>query len=231
MACRLVLLMIEAASSIAPGFEARTLVEILKWRAAHQSDQVAYKFLVDGATEETHLTYRELDRRARAIAARLQDLARPGTRALLLFPSDLDYIAAFFGCLYAAVIAVPTYPPRRNRPNAALLGLLADSQAAIVLTTRSISIEMEAQRTQNRALRDLHWVVTDELAGDLADDWREPDVQPETLAFLQYTSGSSGMPKGVMVSHGNLLHNELMVRRVFRPFGRDRRRWLAPAVP
>src|SRR5229473_792550 len=88
-----------------------SLVEILRWRALHQPDRLAYTFLQDGEKEEVHLTYADLDRRARAIAARLQSLAAYGERALLVYPQGLEFIAGFFGCLYAGVIAIPVYPP------------------------------------------------------------------------------------------------------------------------
>src|SRR5487761_1226285 len=92
-----------------------TLVELLRHRARHHGSRTAYIFLVDGETEEAPITYAELDRQARAIAAWLQSLDLGGQRALLLFPAGLEFIAAFFGCLYAGVVAVPAYPPRMNR--------------------------------------------------------------------------------------------------------------------
>src|ERR1051325_11628371 len=93
-----------------------TLVELLRWRAARQPEQIALTFLHEGETEETNLTYADLDRRARSIAARLQATGVAGERALLLYPSGLDFIAALFGCFYAGVIAVPASPPHANRP-------------------------------------------------------------------------------------------------------------------
>ena len=197
--------------------EASTLVQLLRWRAERQPRQRAYTFLggSQGEADETPLNYEELDRQARAIAARLQHLAPPGSRALLLYPSGIEYIQAFFGCLYAGVIAVPTYPPRRNRPNEAFMALLRDSQANVMLTTKAILTDIERDISQGSELRGVHWLATDEIANDSPDDWRDPDVRPETLAFLQYTSGSTGNPKGVMVSHANLLHNERMIQQAF----------------
>jgi acyl-CoA synthetase (AMP-forming)/AMP-acid ligase II len=116
-------------------FNCHTLVELLRYRAAHQGEQLAFIFLQDGETESARLTYRELDRQSRAIAAQLQSMQLPGERALLLYPSGLDYLAAFFGCLYAGVIAVPAYPPRNWRNTPRVLSMIADAQAAIALTT------------------------------------------------------------------------------------------------
>ena len=184
-----------------------------------------------GEADESPLTYEELDRQARAIAARLQDLVPPGSRALLLYPSGIEYIQAFFGCLYANVIAVPTYPPRRNRPNEAFMALLKDSQSHRGAHHQS---HLDGYRA---GYFPRIGTPGSELAGDRRncrtmppDDWREPDVRPETLAFLQYTSGSTGNPKGVMVSHANLLHNERMIQQAFATYRADHRGGLAAAV-
>src|SRR5581483_3609542 len=107
----------------------RTLVDILRWRALNQPDQRAYTYLVDGETEEMSMTYAQLDRGARAIAASLQARARPGERALLLYQPGLDYIAAFMGCLYAGMIAVPAYPPSSPRSFPRIQVIAADAQA------------------------------------------------------------------------------------------------------
>ncbi|HEU4794556.1 MAG TPA: AMP-binding protein, partial [Pyrinomonadaceae bacterium] len=121
----------------APGIscEPLTLIDLLRWRAANQPDLAGYTFLADGEQEEQCLTYAELDQRARAIAARLQSLVAQGERVLLLFPPGVDYIAAFFGCLYAGAVAVPAYPPRQNRNLLRLQAVVADAQATIALTT------------------------------------------------------------------------------------------------
>src|SRR5690349_9381435 len=117
--------------------EFSTLVEILRWRALNRPDQKAYTFLSD-REEEHSLTYAELDQQARAIGAMLQKLNATGERILLLYPSGLEYIAAFFGCLYAGAIAVPAYPPRLNRSIERLWSIVADAQARFVLTTSQV---------------------------------------------------------------------------------------------
>ncbi|MEZ4708772.1 MAG: aminotransferase class I/II-fold pyridoxal phosphate-dependent enzyme [Caldilineaceae bacterium] len=182
----------------------RTLVEILRTRAETQPDQRAYTFLVDGEREEVHLTYAELDQKARAIAAQLQAMTTVGDRALLLYPPGLDFIAGFFGCLYAGVVAVPTYPPRRNRENARLQSIAQDAQPRVILAHTNFRA-----LTENNAappLINLPWLFADE-SENVAAQWRTPAITMDTLAFLQYTSGSTGDPKGVMISHGNLAHN------------------------
>jgi acyl-CoA synthetase (AMP-forming)/AMP-acid ligase II/acyl carrier protein len=193
-----------------------SLVEILCTRAVELPERDAYTFLVDGETDAVTLTYRELDQKARSIAAQLETLCERGARALLLFPPGLDYIAAFCGCLYAGVVAVPAYPPRMNRNLQRLQAIDADSEAAVALTTTATLARIKPSLAQHEGLENLRWLETDNLADDLADTWRMPEINRETLALLQYTSGSTATPKGVMVTHGNLLHNESMIQRAFR---------------
>jgi acyl-CoA synthetase (AMP-forming)/AMP-acid ligase II/aryl carrier-like protein len=193
-----------------------TLIELLRGRAELQPDRTAYTFLADGGeSEQASLSYGELDRRARALAARLQRVGTPGERALLLYPPGLDFIAAFFGCLYAGIVAVPAYPPRPNRPLTSLRAILTDSTATLVLTTRQLFAARNDHVRRLAELDSLHWIATDEVADDLACAWREPAMTSESVAFLQYTSGSTSLPRGVMVSHSNLLHNQRMVQTAF----------------
>ncbi|MFZ0548170.1 MAG: AMP-binding protein, partial [Candidatus Promineifilaceae bacterium] len=199
-----------------PEFEGATLVELLRFRAIHQPEKVAYRFLEDGEHVKTVVTYSELDRQARAVAVRLQQMTTAGERALLLYPPGIDYIATFFGCLYAGVIAVPAYPPRLNRPSPRLQGMVADAEATIALATTSILENIERRFEHMPRLAALEWLNTDLMSLDNADEWQEPAVTADTLAFLQYTSGSTSAPKGVMVSHGNLIHNLKIIRHGFQ---------------
>jgi acyl-CoA synthetase (AMP-forming)/AMP-acid ligase II len=196
-------------------YEVSTLVDLLGYRAQNQSDQTAYTFLQDGETQADSLTYKELDRQARAIAAMLQSLGVTGSRALLLYPPGLEFVGAFFGCLYAGVVAVPAYPPRRNQNMSRLQAIVASSQATVALTTTSLLSRVESRFTKEPELAQLPWLTTDNIASDQAQAWQQADVSRNTLAFLQYTSGSTGTPKGVMVSHGNLLHNSAVIHKSF----------------
>src|SRR5688572_19880829 len=115
-------------------FGPSNLVELLRHRAAHQPHDVAFTYLVDGETEEIRITHAELERKSRAIAAKLESLGLTGERALLLYPPGLDFIAAFFGCLFAGVVAVPAYPPRRNRNMNRIQAIVDDAEAKIAMT-------------------------------------------------------------------------------------------------
>jgi acyl-CoA synthetase (AMP-forming)/AMP-acid ligase II len=192
-----------------------TLVELLQYRTLQNPEKRIYTFLANGETEASYLTYKELDLRARAVGAYLQSLNLQGERALLLYPAGLDYIVAFMGCLYAGVIAVPAYPPRLNRNLLRLENIVQDSKAQAVLTTSVIISKFEPVIAQTQGLSEVHWLTTDKLNTAIASIWEEPPITENTLAFLQYTSGSVGAPKGVMVSHGNVLNNEKMIKTAF----------------
>ncbi|HJX26430.1 MAG TPA: AMP-binding protein, partial [Thermoanaerobaculia bacterium] len=190
---------------------AASLVEVMRHRAASAPDRLGYRFLADGEAEEASLTYAELDRRVRALAALLQEIGAAGERVLLLYPASLDYVVALYGCLLAGAVAVPAYPPRPNRPMPRIRAIVADAQARFALTTTQVFATLERRIEDLPDLKALTWRTTDDLDQGRADVWRNPGARRETLAFLQYTSGSTALPKGVMVTHGNLLHNETLI--------------------
>lgn len=204
-----------------------TLVDLLRLRAQTQADDPAYTWLADGLEAggdggklPGYLSYAQLDARARALAAHLQQGLRlnAGDRVLLLYPPGLEFICAFFGCLYAGVIAVPAYPPRPNRSLDRLRTIVADAGAAAALTCDAVWQLVQRQLPQTPALSLLPWTRTDsEVAtSGSADAWAPPPLRAEAVAFLQYTSGSTSAPKGVMVSHANILQNEWMIQQFFR---------------
>lgn len=196
-------------------FHPANLVDLVRHRARCQGDDVAFTYLVDGENEQVYLTNAELDRRARAIAAQLQLMRLVGERALLMYPAGLDFIAAFFGCLYAKVVACPIYPPRRNRAAARIRSVADDAGARVVLTTQSVLDRVSPLVSASPDLSRLTWLTTCGLPDALEECWEEPRIDGETLAFLQYTSGSTGAPKGVVLSHANLLHNSALIAHAF----------------
>ena len=151
-----------------------TLVSLLRHRAQEQGDQTAYTFLKEGEAETETMTYYQLEQKARIIAARLQSLGDLGNRALLMYPSGLEFIAAFFGCLYAGMIAVPANPPRLNKPLSRLKAILTDSGASLILTTTSLMERLERQPLRNTEIFSLQWIATATIHDDLEEDWHAP---------------------------------------------------------
>jgi acyl-CoA synthetase (AMP-forming)/AMP-acid ligase II len=192
-----------------------TLVELLGDRSQCQSHHKAYTFLKDGEIELLSVTYQELDLQARAIASRLQQMNIANCRAILVYPYDagLEFIAAFFGCLYANVVAVPCHPPRNHHAVYDLQDRLISSQAQIILTHKSLLKKLKSQLSNS--LSELFWLTTPEISLSEASEWVEPKISSDRIAFLQYTSGSTGMPKGVAITHKCLLYNQQMLNLAF----------------
>ena len=185
-----------------------TLVTLLAKRAETQPDERAYIFLGDHGAEEAVITFRELHDAAQALAVRLTKIAQPGDRALLVFPPGIEFMIAFFGCQIAKVIAVPMMMPRRQSARDSSASIIANCEPVVALTNSAFAIRKDLHA---RFLREpLQW-----LAVNLA---HEPGVavlpqpDPQDITFLQYTSGSTSEPKGVAISHGNLLANLEMIR-------------------
>jgi len=183
-----------------------SLVDLLASRAAENRESIVYSF-AEGAAGPACLSYGALAGRAEAIAVRLREVAQPGDAALLLYPQGLDFIVAFWGCQLAGVVAVPMSPPRLNRADARLRAIAKDSAARVVLASPQLFARRERHCKYLPELGRLHW-----LDGSAAAAGCPPRREPhrpgnEALALLQYTSGSTGTPRGVMVSHANLLAN------------------------
>jgi acyl transferase domain-containing protein/acyl-CoA synthetase (AMP-forming)/AMP-acid ligase II/acyl carrier protein len=193
----------------------QTLTAMLRWRAFEQPDRVAIAFHGEQGGHESTLTYGQLDNRARAVAAWMQQAGLSGERVILLLPPGLDFIVAFAGCMYAGAVAVPAYPPRAGRSLNRLEAIVGNADIALAIGTAEMRADFDRKLGHAVSSGALQWMVLDELAGELARDWSEPGITPETLAVLQYTSGSTAEPKGVMLSHRNLMHNLEQIGQLF----------------
>jgi len=209
--------------------QTRTYCEVLRARAAQEPSRTAFEFTAADGEVTGQLSYADLDQQARTVAAALGDRAGPGERVLLVFPPGLAYIAALFGCFYAGMVAVPAYPPRAHRGFERLRSIVADAAAGIALTNESTLTRMERLTDHQLDLGSAQVLTTDQLPPELAGRWTPPGGTGEELAILQYTSGSTGTPRGVMLSHANLLSNSAAITSVF-DLDRDSRAvsWLPP---
>ena len=200
-----------------------TLVELLQSRALNQPDRASYIFLADGELEEASIGYRELDRQARSIASSLQSLRLTvtGERVLLLYPPGLEYISALFGCLYAGVIAVPLASAgtgRSERWLSIFRSVIHNSEPLACLTTADYKIKLEKMFGSAPDLKSIKYLTAEELNAHSAREWRPQALNGQTIAYLQYTSGSTSDPRGVIITHDNVLHNiEDITRYVGHP--------------
>lgn len=184
------------------------LIELLEHRAQEQPDALALGFLENDIRPSSRLSYAELANRSASLSARLQSLAAPGARALLILPTGLDFVVSFFACLRAGVIPVPVPAPHPARINMAigrLQAIAADADATLIISDASLRHARDGFREQYPTLCDAQWI---EVNGSIEDDATSPRsfVKCDT-SFLQYTSGSTADPRGVMVTHENLLSN------------------------
>ena len=194
----------------------QSVSSLLITRAAQQPGRIAYTFLA-GDGDEEQLTYAELDSRARAIGCRLTELGARDKRVALLYPPGIDYITALFGCLYAGAIAVPACPPGTPRPDRSLTrasGILRDSAPACMLTTSLLGGSLPSL-LECPTLPHTRVLATDHMRGADARTWEPWPADPDSVALLQYTSGTTAAPKGVVLTHRNLIDNSKLIYRFF----------------
>lgn len=184
------------------------LISAMRRNAAREPELQIYTYLGDGETETSTLTFAEIDRQARVIAAHLQTLYAPGARAIVIYPTGLQVITGILGCIYSGIALVPSLPVRENHPPETLLGIVEDTQAQVVLTTHSMAGSLRETFAPYPTLNRLPIIATDDIAQTLdAEGWREPELTPSSLIALMYTSGSTRSARGVVLRHGKLMQN------------------------
>ncbi|WP_454782658.1 thioester reductase domain-containing protein [Legionella sp. WA2022007384] len=192
-----------------------SLVDLLEKKVEKNPNFPLYTFIHRKIKEHKNLTYRELAEQAKKIASVLQDITSPGDRVLLIYPPGLEFISAFFGCLYAGTIAVPSYPPSTKDWTEKSQRIIKNSGAHVVLTTIELMLHIKKLSTKYDDYSAVQFITTEDWV-NRPDSWCAPSLTEHHIAFLQYTSGSTGTPKGVMVSHGNLLHNLFVIEKANR---------------
>ena len=193
----------------------RTLVDVLEYRASTSGNHTAYRFLSSSGDEEGVVTYARLRERVARMASRIAEIAAPGDRVVLLLPPGLDYVTALFACQYAGVVAVPAYPPNPRRPDARVAGIVADSGARLAIVSSALHHRLVQFIAGSTTLAHIAWVDVEDMLDASAPELIRP-APTGGLAILQYTSGSTGDPRGVMLPHSSVMHNLAVIHRVFR---------------
>lgn len=215
--------------AVSPSAGAANIIEVFRRRVAEQPDDVLYTFLQDDAGQTSHRTFAQIDREARAIATRLQQLGLQGQRALLVFDPGIEFTAALVGCIYAGVIAVPAYPPdpmRSHRVIPRLQSIVTNSQGTVLLTSSTLMEWAEGLFSRLAGIEAV--LATDQIDLSLADQWQMPPTDRDTVAILQYTSGSTGTPRGVVIDHGNLIANMSQIHMLLHRESNVLSSWLPP---
>jgi acyl transferase domain-containing protein/acyl-CoA synthetase (AMP-forming)/AMP-acid ligase II/acyl carrier protein len=207
---------------------APTLLGLLKERAAQHPDRVVFSFSRDGEEKQvSRLTHQQLDAKARGIASSLQQQGATGQRVLVICHPGLDFIAGLFGCIYAGAVAVPLHPPVRKQLVPRVASIVADVQADFALTTAELHAKFRGTLDGLPEGRCVRWCLIDAVVSD-GEEWVAPEIDPSAVAIVQYTSGSTTSPKGVVLTHDNLLHNLEAIRQAWHPEGQVSVFWLPP---
>jgi fatty acid CoA ligase FadD32 len=205
--------MTDVRAAARPAAPALTLVSQTRRLAETIGDRPGYTFvdyLSGPQGRRASLTWRETDLRARALAAALRRRVIAGERAAVLAPQGLDYVVAMLGAFYARVVAIPLFTPDLPGHRERLAHILADADPACVLTTESAAASVEVLLREGPA-RPRDTLIVDTVPAGLADGWQDEDAGPADLAYLQYTSGSTRAPAGVMITHGCLAANAAQI--------------------
>jgi acyl-CoA synthetase (AMP-forming)/AMP-acid ligase II len=190
----------------------KNYIDLYRYRAEKQPEELAYIFLEDGEDQEKTITFSALHRQALILAAHIREFALEGERVLLVYQPGTDFIISFTACVYAGVVAVPVYPPLSQKDWPRFVRIVQNCSASLICTASATLKILQTAVSATPQIGDVPCIGTDIIADDTASniseaEWHWPESNRDTVMFLQYTSGSTGDPKGVMVTHGNLLHN------------------------
>ncbi|WP_052045881.1 type I polyketide synthase [Candidatus Paracaedibacter symbiosus] len=184
--------------------------DIINFYSSHKGNSIAYRFL-SSEQQEVTITYQELATNARTIAANLTTYCDKGDRAVLIFNPGLELIQAFIGCLYAGVIPILHYPPTNQKLVDKLNRIMENAGAKLVIAPIFLEKKLESLNFSENKL----WLTYEQLNAASVISWQSPKLQLDDIAFLQYTSGSTGDPKGVAISHSNILDNARLIRPAY----------------
>ena len=192
-----------------------TYTQVIKNWAKIKPDHTVFRFLQNGVDENESFTYKQLQARSEALGATMQKLGTNGDRVLLLFQPGLSYVASLFACFYSGFVAVPAYPPKRNKGIDRIHTIIKDADAKICLVSQQIYNDISKNLQNDEILNKLQWIVYEDITDEKAVDFIETEISANDVALLQYTSGSTGAPKGVMITQLNILYNSEYIRQSF----------------
>ena len=194
-----------------------TILDILRERGAEFPDKRILTFLRNGEIIEDQWTYKNLFQHIQQVSTSLQLQSTEGSRVLILLPQGLSYVGALFGCFYSKVIAVPVYPPKRNRADLRIKSIFKDCKPDVIISTSKIR---ESAQKHNHYLNGAKWIDYSEVMS-VKNNFEPKQIMPDDIALLQYTSGSTGSPKGVMVTHNNIIENSKILKEAFKLSTKD----------
>lgn len=194
---------------------AENLIELFEKTSDTFPDKVIYYFLEDGFEEKEKINFSEMRQRVKSLASILQTRYKKGDRALMLFPPGIEFIVSLMACIYAGLVGVPAYPPRKNRNFERFGAILKGSDPAFIFTTQKTHEDILKNFTDEPILTSQDFMIYEDMAQDRSGEWKNPVPDPEDPAIFQYTSGSTDAPNGVMLSHRNVLYNSEFIRQAY----------------